>query len=74
MAMISSHTQFHPAFRVATLYRALAAGVSVYRQRQHLKTLDDSRLRDLGISYAQAHREAHRPVWNVPTHWMRRTF
>jgi len=74
MAMITTHTQFRPAFTFAGVLRAVSGSIAVHRQRQQLKTLDDSRLDDLGISFRQARREARRPVWDVPGHWTRATF
>ncbi len=42
---------------------------AVWQQRRVLARLDDTRLCDLGISRADAQREATRPVWDVPTGW-----
>lgn len=36
------------------------------RQRLHLEELDDHLLEDIGIDAATAHREAHRPLWDLP--------
>jgi uncharacterized protein YjiS (DUF1127 family) len=33
--------------------------------------LDEHLLRDIGISRAEAYREAERPAWNAPHHWLR---
>jgi len=40
-----------------------------YSQRQHLASLDDHALADIGLTRAQAHHEANRPVWDVPKGW-----
>ncbi len=45
--------------------------LSVWQQRQQLKTLDDSALQDIGVSYRAAHAEARRPLWDVPGYWRR---
>lgn len=47
----------------------LSRALDVWRQRQHLKALDDQALSDIGVSRAQAQREATRPIWDVPETW-----
>lgn len=44
---------------------------AVRRQRAKLARLDDWMLRDIGISRADATREATRPIWDAPAHWSR---
>ncbi|MCK0142696.1 DUF1127 domain-containing protein [Aliiroseovarius sp. F20344] len=39
------------------------------RERQALAELDAYRLEDIGLTEAEAHREATRPLWDVPAHW-----
>ena len=39
------------------------------RERCALARLDASRLEDIGLNYREAHREANRPIWDVPAHW-----
>ena len=41
------------------------------RQRIQLAEMDDRILRDIGISRSEALREADRPVWDAPHHWMK---
>lgn len=55
-----------PAFSFLT---ALGHHLSVWRQRQALKTLDDARLKDLGLSRAEADAEARRAIWDAPETW-----
>ncbi|QBF32906.1 DUF1127 domain-containing protein [Thalassococcus sp. S3] len=43
--------------------------LSVWRQRQDLKRLDTTALRDIGISKTKAQAEAARPIWDVPATW-----
>ena len=38
-------------------------------QRKYLTTLDDARLRDIGLTRAQVVAEATRPIWDVPKGW-----
>jgi uncharacterized protein YjiS (DUF1127 family) len=44
---------------------------AVARQRKVLAELDDTILRDIGITRAQAVNESSRPVWDVPQHWVK---
>ena len=55
-----------PALRFNPLH-----ALSVWRQRQHLKSLDDAALADLGLSYREAAAEARRPIWDVPGYWQK---
>ncbi len=42
---------------------------SLYRQRRALARLDAHALQDVGLTHAEADREAHRGFWDVPDHW-----
>ena len=42
------------------------AWLEVRRQRRHLLSMSDSMLRDIGLSRADAEREAGRPFWDLP--------
>ena len=42
---------------------------AVARQRRALSQLDDSALRDMGLTREQANLEAGRPAWDVPASW-----
>ena len=42
------------------------ACLEVARQRRQLFTLDERALKDMGISRADAHREAKRDFWDIP--------
>ena len=44
----------------------------VAQQRRQLSQLDDRMLHDIGITRAQAHMEAARGFWDVPTDQLRR--
>ncbi|WP_172327304.1 DUF1127 domain-containing protein [Mangrovicoccus sp. HB161399] len=39
------------------------------RQRRQLRQLDAHLLRDLGLTRAQAEREAQKPFWDAPDWW-----
>lgn len=56
--------------RISVLAR-LAQVHAVWRQRQKLKALDDDALKDIGVTRAQARKEAARSVWDAPVTWKR---
>ena len=47
------------------------AAQALHRQHQALLRLDDSLLRDIGITRSKAVDLASGPVWNAPNHWKR---
>ncbi|HPD91452.1 MAG: DUF1127 domain-containing protein [Rhodobacter sp.] len=57
-----------PAGRRSVL-GVLRLAPALLRQRRALAELDDARLRDLGLTRAQARSEADRPFWDAPAHW-----
>ena len=44
----------------------LATYLTVWKQRRELANLDPARLIDLGITPAEAAKEAARPIWDLP--------
>ncbi len=73
MTMISTS---HGAHRTGHLSRfsvlaTIARLHGTWRQRQSLKALDETALRDIGVTRAQADAEANRPVWDAPDNWRR---
>ena len=59
----------HMPRRTSPSKRPLAWAIRAFatrRQRLHLEDLDDHLLEDIGIDAATAHREAHRPFWDMP--------
>ncbi len=67
---VSAHVK-HPA-KANSLQRFLArllAANTLYRQHQALLRLDDTLLRDIGITRPQAEAMAAHPIWDAPTHW-----
>ena len=51
-------------FNFGTMVRArLVRAWRNFTTRRHLADMDDRMLQDLGISRAQAHFEANRPIW-----------
>lgn len=57
----------HSAPRRARLN--LARIIALYRSRTALARLDADQLDDVGLTFDDAHREARRPVWDVPNGW-----
>lgn len=41
------------------------------RERKALAQLDNAALTDIGLTESQARREATRPLWDVPDHWLK---
>lgn len=75
-AMFASlHTSTLAVARVQTsrplgdLVARLRSAVTLRTQRQHLLSLDDARLCDIGLTREQAMAEAARPLWDVPHGW-----
>ncbi|WP_164658056.1 DUF1127 domain-containing protein [Tropicibacter sp. Alg240-R139] len=53
----------------ASILSSIAHLVAVHRQRKALARMDDAALEDIGVSRAQANREASRPIWDAPETW-----
>lgn len=51
------------------LWARLERSRGLARQRQALLELDETLLRDIGLTREQALREAGRPIWDAPRHW-----
>jgi len=54
-----------------SVFSKLSQVHAVWRQRQTLKSLDAAALRDIGVTRRQAKTEADRPIWDVPSNWLR---
>lgn len=57
--------------RSGTALGRLLGRLALLRSRRRLAELDGHRLRDLGLTAEEARREAARPVWDAPDHWLR---
>jgi uncharacterized protein YjiS (DUF1127 family) len=62
------------AFRPTSLRKAnyimhLRSAMALRRERRELRLLDDHLLRDIGLTRAEADKEAARPVWDAPNNW-----
>jgi len=53
------------------VFRMIAKIIATQSQRRALRKLDSDALCDLGLTYADAQREAGRPFWDVPATWRR---
>lgn len=65
----NAHFSIAPAAAVAAghgLFGRIGAALAVRRERRALLALDDRMLADVGLSRADAYREAHRPFLDVP--------
>lgn len=64
---------FHPTHSIShtpSFFERLRTARALARQRRALADLDDAQLRDIGLTRDQAHREAERPAWDAPHHWI----
>ena len=52
-----------------TVFARIGAAFTVWQQRRALAELPDHLREDVGLTRAEAHREANRPLWDVPDHW-----
>ncbi|MEP5730710.1 MAG: DUF1127 domain-containing protein [Sulfitobacter sp.] len=71
MSFAASHTaqSLSRSHRMSVLGFVVSI-VNLWRSRQQLKTLDDAMLADIGLSARDAQKEAQRPIWDVPSHWV----
>ena len=58
----------HRSWLLSLLDRYVAAQ-ALHKQHHALLLLDDSLLSDIGITRAQALKQAATPIWNAPNHW-----
>ncbi|MFN3955422.1 MAG: DUF1127 domain-containing protein [Pararhodobacter sp.] len=54
----------------SSLWARLERARCLARQRRALLDLDETLLRDIGLSREDALREAGRPFWDAPRHWL----
>lgn len=72
MAHITTNIRQHSApVSLAWLSRHIALALGTARQRRQLAGLTDAQLRDIGLTRADARTEAQRPIWDVPSAWLR---
>jgi uncharacterized protein YjiS (DUF1127 family) len=72
MTMTTCNTPVHTFTKQRpAVFRMLMQILATQGQRRALRKLDSDALSDLGLSYADAKREANRPFWDVPATWRR---
>lgn len=64
MAYVTTAHALRPNRR--SVFALIADLAAVRRQRKALLALSDETLTDLGLTRAQAQREAHRGLWDLP--------
>ncbi|MEP2784046.1 MAG: DUF1127 domain-containing protein [Pseudoruegeria sp.] len=65
MTQLASRTRsFGVLARVALIH-------DVWQQRRALRGLEDTQLKDLGLTRSLAHEESQRPLWDLPRHAQR---
>lgn len=57
--------------RSFSLIGATFSLLALSRSRQALNNLDARALEDIGVTAADARREATRPIWDVPASWLK---
>ncbi|MCG6901231.1 MAG: DUF1127 domain-containing protein [Rhodobacter sp.] len=67
------NTYSAPAHRIAGtgFFARIKLAHAAWRQRINLSRLDDAALKDIGVTRFEAQQEISRPVWDVPSHWLR---
>ena len=73
MAISFSAPRFvpHSQISTSTILRTVLNRLEMQRSRGSLARLDAKALRDIGLSPADANREAQRPIWDAPDHWLK---
>ena len=72
MSQMTSCTACPPVVarpRGLSLWLAFRAMADLRRQRRALRDLDPHLLADIGVTEAEARREAVRPPWDAPENW-----
>ncbi|MCA8883708.1 MAG: DUF1127 domain-containing protein [Rhodobacteraceae bacterium] len=67
---LSAITRPAPRAARSGLFARMAALHGLWRQRKALAELDPHMLNDIGVTEAQALKEARRPLWDAPANWM----
>lgn len=62
----SSASTHHAARGRRSFWNSIRTAMRVMRERGELAALSEERLMDLGLTAAQAGREAKRPIWDLP--------
>ena len=65
----STHASHRGFAALSGLFARIPQIVSMRRQQRALSLLDDHLLSDVGLTRAQALKEAARPIWDAPHGW-----
>ena len=73
MAISLRATRFAPQFKISisTILHNVLNRIKMQRSRHRLSQLDAKALRDIGLSQTEANREAQKPIWDAPNHWLK---
>ncbi|XXK35686.1 DUF1127 domain-containing protein [Rhodobacteraceae bacterium nBUS_22] len=73
MAISIRAARFAPQFKISisTIILNVLNRIKMQSSRHRLSQLDAKALRDIGLSQAEANREAQKPIWDAPNHWLR---
>jgi uncharacterized protein YjiS (DUF1127 family) len=55
----------------AAPFARIARALATWRERRLLAALPPERLADMGLGEAEVRLGLDRPLWNVPSHWLR---
>lgn len=72
MTSISTNVSFaapRAAGKLQSVATRIMAALDAHNSRVALRKLDPSALADIGLTQAQAHDEASRPIWDLPKSW-----
>ena len=63
-------THAHPrSARRTGFFATVRLAYDAWRSRRALAALEDTALRDIGLTRDEAQAEANRPIWDVPSNW-----
>ena len=65
-----ARTRIPRAFGRKGVFNTFFALHALWVERQRLKTMENHRLNDIGLSRDAADHEARRPVWDAPDRWL----
>ena len=73
MAISIRAARFGPQFKISisTIIHNILNRIKMQSSRHRLSQLDAKALRDIGLSQAEANREAQKPIWDAPNHWLK---
>ena len=68
---VKTTSHYSPQPHRTSAWAWLHGAMANRRSRNNLRTLDAHMLSDVGLSEREAQKEAKRPLWDVPGHWMK---